>query len=124
MKLCDKLISTKSYRHIIIFSYSQLFLTNYEEILYNQNKNKRIEFQFTIRTLGEAPLVIIFEIITENWEADKSIVTRNIRLQRSVKMEKNVKYCGIKIKMKLKSTFSIILFNLETEHIRFSIYER
>ena len=105
MKLCDKLISTKSYRHIIIFSYSQLFLTNYEEILYNQNKNKRIEFQFTIRTLGEAPLVIIFEIITENWEADKSIVTRNIRLQRSVKMEKNVKYCGIKIKMKLIKYF-------------------
>ena len=90
--MCDKLISTKSYRHIIIFSYSQLFLTNYgEEILYNQNKNKRIEFQFTIRTLGDAPLVIIFEIITENWEADKYIVTRNIRLQSSVKMKKNAK---------------------------------
>ena len=68
--------------------------------------------------------MIIFEIITENWEAYKHIVTRNIRFQSSVQIGKNVKYFGIKIEMKLKLIFSIILFNLKTEHIRFSIYER
>jgi len=29
-----------------------------------------------MRILGEAPLEIIFEVIIENWEADKSIVTK------------------------------------------------
>ena len=93
MKLCDKLYSTvEILQKHHDFSHSQLLLTNYFKKPYTvTTRTKGQNLKFTIRILGEAPLVIIFEIITENWEADKYIVTRNIRLQSSVKMKKNVK---------------------------------
>lgn len=94
MKLCDKLFSKVEIlqKHHDFFSFTIIFnklITKKPYTITTRTKGQNLKF--TIRILGEAPLVIIFEIITENWEADKYIVTRNIRLQSSVKMKKNVK---------------------------------
>ena len=67
----------------MIFSYSQLFLTNIIKKSYTiTTRTKGQNLKFTTRTLGEAPLGVIFEIITENWEADESNVKRKYNVAK------------------------------------------